>query len=138
MKQIIKLFFLVMSLSLFVTSCDKDDNDSDTCIGSSNTGGDTLAGQWMDLDAMHIFSFSADKTGSAIIVSPKGDIKERSFKYSYNKKGGKLSIVFNDNSSPKTITFDIRLSGAANTMMELTCTSGNFKDLVLWGVGTDK
>lgn len=103
-----------------------------------NVGNDSLEGQWRDLDVMNFFTFSSNKTGSALIINSNGDYKERSFKYSYNKKKGKLSITFNDNSTPKSIAFNIRLSGAANTMMELTCTSGNFKDLVLWGVGTDK
>lgn len=113
------------------------EGDSDTSEGE-NVGNDSLEGRWMDLDVMNIFSFSSNKTGAAIIVLKNGDYKERSFKYSYNKKKGKLSITFNDNSTPKSIAFNIRISGAANTMMELTCTSGNFKDLVLWGVGTDK
>ena len=103
-----------------------------------NVGNDSLACQWMDLDAMNIFSFSSDKTGAAMIVLGNGELKERSFKYSYNKKKGKLSITFNDYSEPENVRFGIRLSGAANTMMELTCTSGNFKDLILWGSGTDK
>ena len=103
-----------------------------------NVGNDSLEGQWRDLDVMNFFTFSSNKTGSALIINSNGDYKERSFKYSYNKKKGKLSITFNDNSTPKSIAFNIRLSGAANTMMELTCTSGNFKDLILWGVGTDK
>ena len=59
----------------------------------------------------------------------------RSFTYSYNKSKGKLSITFNDNKSPKVITFDIRISGVANSMIELTCTSGNFIDLILIGAG---
>lgn len=69
-------------------------------------------------------------------IDSQGEIY-RSFTYSYNKSKGKLSITFNDNKSPKTITFDIRLSGVANSMMELTCTSGNFVDLVLIGAGID-
>lgn len=113
------------------------EGDSDTSEGE-NVGNDSLEGQWRDLDVMNFFTFSSNKTGSALIINSNGDYKERSFKYSYNKKKGKLSITFNDNSTPKSIAFNIRLSGAANTMMELTCTSGNFKDLVLWGVGTDK
>lgn len=105
-------------------------------IGESNVGDDSLAGLWRDLDLIHTFSFSANKTGSALIVQGT-DLQGRSFKYSYNKKEGKLNIIFNDNLSPKSITFNIRLSGAANTMMELTCTSGNFDDLILWGTGTE-
>ncbi|WP_370861459.1 hypothetical protein [Parabacteroides faecis] len=113
------------------------EGDSDTSeLG--NVGNDSLAGQWMDLDAMNIFSFSSDKTGAAMIVLGNGKLKERSFKYSYNKKKGKLSITFNDYSEPESVRFDIRLSGAANAMMELTCTSGNFKNLTLWGSGTNK
>ena len=109
------------------------EGDSDTSDGE-NVGNDSLEGYWTDAGS---YWFSSDKTGAAMIA-PGNELKERSFKYSYNKKKGKLSITFNDNSTPKSIAFNIRLSGAANTMMELTCTSGNFKDLVLWGVGTDK
>ena len=96
-----------------------------------------LAGQWMNLDATHIFSFSKDKTGSAMIIHSNGTIDERSFTYKYNAEEGSLRIDFNDKLEPNYITFDISLSGAANTMMELTCTSGNFENLTLWGGGIE-
>lgn len=108
-----------------------DDDDPD----DSEVGDDYLAGQWMDVDGpSYIFTFSRDKTGTYMHVDSH-ETDYRSFTYSYNKSKGKLSITFNDNKSPKVITFDIRISGVANSMIELTCTSGNFIDLILIGAG---
>ena len=106
---------------------------------SPSGGDDTLAGQWMTVEGMptYIISFSSDKTGSLQIIGNGGSFEARSFKYGYNKNKGNLSIVFNDNNSPKEVSFNIRLSGAANTMMELTCTSGNFNNLTLLGSGVE-
>ena len=107
-------------------------NDPD----DTDVGDDYLAGEWMDVDGpSYFFTFSKNKTGSYIHVGSHGETDYRSFTYSYNKSKGKLSITFNDNKNPKVITFDIRISGVANSMIELTCTSGNFIDLILIGSG---
>lgn len=115
---------------------DDEGKDDDDDPDDSEVGDDYLAGQWVDVDGpTYIFTFSKDKTGTYMHADNKGNLNPRSFTYSYNKSKGKLSITFNDNKSPKVITFDIRVSGAANYMIELTCTSGNFIDLILIGSG---
>lgn len=149
MKNLFKLLLLIMSISLLTISCsdDKDIDDEEEIISSGSS--DSLSGIWAwnrdmfgDLEDDYFkdmgisavgFSFNDNKTGTLITNGAFIKMTQRAFKYKYDKKKGKLSIVFSDGKDPNSISFDIMLAGALNSMMELKCTSNNFPDLTLFG-----
>lgn len=111
LKKISALFFVLFTLALVTTSCDKDD-DKDEVKDSSLVG--TWAAEWYDYKdgeyCKEIFTFKSDGTGTCTWIYD-GDREVETFRWTATKRT--VTLYFGD--EEETYFYSISSNGKALT-----------------------
>lgn len=124
MKQTFNIFFIFLSLSFLVSSCDDDDNNG-------NKDNSVLIGTWgeqLPEDEYFEFTFYSDNTGVMTVYYNEGKGQDPDpFAYTFDKNEMKLTIIFENDPEPPVV-YKVKVSEG---ILKLDCISGDFDDFTL-------